>query len=160
MRPRVNVQKHFVQQGIDEVLAGTIRNLTLVRSVSGVPAGSSQVKEGAIISAIFIEMWFQAGSQQIGSVTATLEKRIGSMAAMTFLDSATLDDYTNKKNIFYTTQGLTPDANGNPLPLLRQWFKIPKGKQRFGLEDSLILNMSANVENLSICGVAIFKEQF
>ncbi len=81
------------------------------------------------------------------------------MAAMTFTNSATLDSYTNKKNLLYITQGVSPDANGNPVPVLRQWFKIPKGKQRFGLADALILNLSANVEDMTHCGVFIYKEQ-
>ncbi len=159
MRPRVNTKKHIVQQGINAITAGTIKNLLLARAVAA-PSGSTQVTEGSIITAIFIEMWYLATSSQPGSVTVTLEKRIGSMAAMSFTNSATLDAYTNKKNILYTTQGITPDSNGNPIPLLRQWLKIPKGKQRFGLEDSLILNISANVEGLTECGVAIYKEQF
>lgn len=81
------------------------------------------------------------------------------MPAMTFTNSATLDSYSNKKNVLYTTQGLTPDANGNPIPFVRQWFKIPKGKQRFGLTDSLVLNISANVEDVTHCGLMIYKEQ-
>ena len=123
-------------------------------------AGSVQVREGAIISAVYIEMWILAGSSQPGSFTISLEKRIGGQPAMTFLNSATLDSYPNKKNILYTTQGLSPDANGNPVPIMRGWYKIPKGKQRFGLSDSLILNMSANVEDMSHCGVFIYKEQY
>jgi len=123
------------------------------------PDAAAHVVEGARIEAIYIELWVLAGSQQPGSITVTVEKAISGLPSPTFIEMATLDTYANKKNIFYTTQGLTPDANGNPVPFIRQWFKIPKGKQRWGREDKLKLNISANVEDCTFCGLAIFKAQ-
>ncbi len=159
MRAKVNTKKHFVQYPIDVTPMATIKNITLARSVSA-PASSDEVTEGASISAIFVELWLLAGSQQPGNFIVTLEKRMGSMAAMTTVNASDLQNYTNKKNIFYTTEGLIGDANSNPTPVLRQWFKIPKSKQRFGLEDALILNISAGVEDITTCGFSTYKEQF
>ncbi len=118
---------------------------------------ANQVVEGSVIKAVYVEMWLLAGSQQPGSITVTLEKLIGSSTTMTFLESSQLFTYSNKKNILYCTQGITPDANGNPIPFLRGWFKIPKGKQRFGLNDRLLLNISANVEDCTFCGQFVYK---
>jgi len=59
----------------------------------------------------------------------------------------------------YTTQGLTSEQNANAVPIIRQWFKIPKGKQRFGLGDQMVLNISAAQEGVENCGMFIFKEQ-
>ncbi len=105
-------------------------------------------------------MWLLAGSQQPGSFQLTLEKISSNAPDMTHNDSTLLHDYGNKKNILYTTQGLVGDANTNPSPLLRQWFKIPKGKQRFGLGDKLNLNLSSFAENITSCGVIIYKEYY
>ncbi len=159
VRPTVNSEKHFRQLPINEEVAGTIRNIQLIRAVAD-PTTSSEVRVGAIVKAVFVEIWLLSGTSQPGSTTVTLEKQMGNQTNMTFLECATLHDYPNKKNVLYTTQGLTPDANGNPVPFMRMWYKIPKGKQRFGLEDNLQLNLCANVEGLTSCGVIIFKEYF
>ncbi len=159
MRAIINSNKHIVQEGIDEVMAGTIKNLQIVIAVAEPnTSNSDEVEQGSIIKAVYVEMWLLAGSQQPGSVTVTLEKVIASSTAMTFGASALLYNYANKKNILFTSQGLTPDANGNPVPFIRQWMKIPKGKQRFGLNDKLVFNISANLENVTFCGLYIYKE--
>ena len=154
----ITSKKHFVQQGIDSIMGGTIKNNSLVVGVAAPATASNQVLEGSVVKAVFIEYWLLAGSQQPGSITLTVMKRVGDSPHMSFTDSATLHTYPNKKNILYTTQGLTPDANGNPIPFVRMWVKIPKGKQRMGLGDQIVVNISANVENATICGVAIYKE--
>ncbi len=159
MKAPINSIKHIVQQGIDTVMGGTMQNITVVNAVSN-PDGdiSVQCEQGSIIKAIYFEMWLLAGSQQPGSITVTCEKVIANVAPMTFLQGSQLYTYPNKKNILYTTQGLTPDANGNPIPFIRQWIKIPRGKQRFGLNDKINFNIQANVEDATHCGLFIYKE--
>ena len=159
VRPTINSEKHLRQLPINQELAGTIRNIQVIKAVAS-PSTSSEIRVGAVVKAVYVEIWLLSGSSQPGSVTVSLEKLPGTSPEMSFVDSATLNDYGNKKNILYVTQGLTPDSNGNPVPFMRQWYKIPKGKQRFGLEDSLQLNLSANLETLDSCGVLIFKEYF
>ncbi len=154
----ITSKKHFVQQGIDSIMGGTIKNNSIVVGVQAPATASNQVFEGSVVKAVFVEYWLLAGGQQPGSITLTVMKRIGDSPHMTFAESAQLHTYTNKKNILYTTQGITPDANGNPIPFIRMWIKIPKGKQRFGLGDQLVVNISANVEDCTICGTAIYKE--
>jgi len=140
-------------------MAGTITNVVLARTVdaSNLTGLASEIATGTVLKAIYVEIWILAGAQQPGSFTVTVEKKVASTALMSFAQSATLNSYTNKKNILYTTQGVSPDANGNPVPVVRQWIKIPKGKQRFGLNDQVVLNLSANVENMTHCGLGIFK---
>ena len=155
----INSRKHILQIPINSVMQGTLLVTNAINSVKAgsVTADPRDVEEGAIVKAIFIELWLLAGSQQPGSVTLTFEKIVAGQIGMTFIESATLDSYKNKKNVLYTTQGLTPDANGNPVPFYRAWVKIPKGKQRFGLQDGFNINLSANVEDCSFCGLVIFK---
>ena len=82
---------------------------------------------------------------------------------MTQPDTVTLNDYPNKKNILKTSQGVIGDANTNTTPVFREWIAIPKGKQRMGLGDRLMLNVSCLAEaanDLEICGMFIYKEYF
>ncbi len=121
------------------------------------PVDAREVQVGTTVKAFYFEIWLLAGSQQPGSITVTVEKIPANASLPTFTDMATLNVYPNKKNILYTTQGLTPDANGNPIPFVRQWIPIPKGKQRFGLDDKMVFTISANVEDCTFCGLVIYK---
>ena len=160
VRPTVNSVKHIRQFPIEDITAGTIKNASIVTVSSQSPTGATQVRVGATVKAVYIELWVLANMNAVGSMTITVEKISSGGPAMTFTDSATLNEYANKKNILYTTQGLTPENDGNPVPFLRMWIKIPKGKQRFGLGDSLAMNVSANLEDHKICGTTIFKEYY
>ncbi len=102
-------------------------------------------------------MWVQGAGAQPGATTIIVEKLPGVGTNITAGEMAALDDYNNKKNIFYTTQGLVGDSNTNPAPLIRQWIKIPKGKQRFGLGDRLQFTILGLVDDIEFCGLAIYK---
>ncbi len=130
--------------------------------VRAVEASTSNIvtecPEGAQIRAVFVEMWL-VNSANDGHTVVILEKTTDNQLGATFTEMADLFSYTNKKNILFTHQGLTAnDGVGNPLPVIRQWFKIPKGKQRFGLGDRLVLTISNPSSNmLDRCGMMIFK---
>ncbi len=161
MRPKVHVEKHLVQISLATVAAGAISNLLLVNArAAPVAATPSSVREGCTISAIYIEMWIQTDDTALGSSIVTLEKVPGAGSVMTAAESALLNDYVNKKNVFYTQMGLTPTSIQFPMAVIKGWFKIPKGKQRFSLNDSIELNVHAQSNGLSICGFAVFKEQY
>ena len=159
VRPSINSEKHIRQIPINERIAGGVVSLDLVK-VEEVRTLAEHVRVGAVIKAVYVELWVQAGANQPGSITLIVQKLPTNTSNPTLIDMADLNGWHNKKNILYTTQGLTPDANGNPVPFVRMWIKIPKGKQRFGLGDSLTLSLSAAVENASHCGLAIFKEYY
>jgi len=101
----------------------------------------------------------------IGSVsnqffTITLEKLVGGTGSMSVAGSSDLFTYANKKNVLYTTQGLASnDGIAGPIRVMYGWYKIPKGKQRMGLTDKLMLNIhSRGSDDIIFCGVAIYKE--
>ncbi len=79
---------------------------------------------------------------------------------MSQAEHVALFDYDNKRNVMYHTQGITNDGVANATPFVRQWFKIPKGKQRMGLKESLNLAISTQAEAVNYCGFALYKEQF
>ena len=159
VRPTINSEKHMRQIPINVTMGGTVENLVLVLAAQN-PTTVNHVRVGAVVKAVWIELWVMANMNAIGSQTVIVEKLTSGQGGPTFLQMADLHDYTNKKNIFYTTQGLTGENDTNPIPIIRQWIKIPKGKQRFGLGDQLVISLSANLEDLQHCGNVIYKEYY
>ena len=152
--------KHYVQQSRSEVATVATTSLDIIISTEGTVANLvDEVPEGSTIKAVFVEMWLVDSSND-GSFIVSLEKRPGGLGAITFANSNALGTYANKRNILYMTQGLSPNNGvGNPVPIIRQWFKIPKGKQRFGLAERLVLNITNNGANdLEFCGFFTYKE--
>ncbi len=159
MRPTINTEKHIIQLGPATIALGAILPVSIAFSEAS-PATAVSVREGAKISAVYIEVWATGDDAALSSSVCTLEKRSGNMVAMTVGESAALNNYTNKKNILHTFQGLIPTNAQFPIPLLRGWFKIPKGKQRFGLQDLLVLNIHAALDGMTVCGFFVYKEQY
>ena len=160
MRPIIHSTKHIVQTPISQIATGTAENIVIINAVESTVANvATEVEEGTIIKAVFVEMWLQNQSN-LGHSIVILEKVPISNVGATFAEMGTLFTYDNKKNILFTHEGLTSnDAIGNPIPVIRQWVKIPKGKQRFGLGDSLRLTISnPSSNNLDRCGMFIYKE--
>ena len=160
MRPPIHSVKHYSPFAIDQITTGTVQNVVVVSAVVGTVADIGlEVVEGSLVKAVWVELWLQ-NQGNLGEFVAILEKVPESGNGATFANMANLFAYTNKKNILYTTQGLTSnDGVSGPVAVMRQWFKIPKGKQRFGLGDRLVIsiaNVSAN--DLNRCGIAVFKE--
>ncbi len=156
----VHSTKHYVQYPIDQILAGVKQNVLIARAVDVAAKNvANEVEEGSSVKAVFFELWLQ-NQGNLGEFICTITKDPENGTGPTFAEMAALADYPNKKNILYTTQGLTSnDGVSGPVPVLRNWIKIPKSKQRFGLGDSLnlsISNVSAN--DLNRCGFTTYKE--
>ena len=120
---------------------------------------ANEVAEGSSIKAIYIELWLQ-NQGTLGEAIVTVSKDPQNATGPSFVQQAALNSFPNKKNVLFTHQGLTSnDGVSGPVVILRNWVKIPKSKQRFGLGDGInlaISNVSAN--DLNRCGFAIFKE--
>ncbi len=150
----------MVQVSLATVAAGAINTKALAAVVEVPGTVSVDIREGAKISAIYVEMWVQSDDAALGTVIATVEKLPGSASVMTTTEAGALMDYDNKKNILVTHMGLIPNNVTYPMAIIREWIKIPKSKQRFGVEDSIMLNIFAQSNGLSMCGHAIYKEQY
>ncbi len=159
MRAPIHSKKHYFQTTLSTVTNGAITNQILVHAKE-TPTAVNEVEEGSIVKAVYVEYWIIQGTSSIGSFTAGLYKNPGGQNAMATADAAALGDYDNKKNILYVTQGLAPANTTFQLNVSRSWFKIPKGKQRFGLGDKLhffIRNNNA-ADDINFCGFATYKE--
>ncbi len=159
MRPVVNTEKHYVQFSLATTTAGTITNRTIVNAVA-VPTGDDEVREGSIVSAVYIEIWITGDDAVASTAIITLDKLGQGTASMTAAESADLGSYANKKNILHTMMGLAPPNTQYPMAAVKGWFKIPKGKQRFGFGDRLNLNIHGQSDGLTTCGFMTYKEQF
>ncbi len=134
----------------------------LARATFGVePANSSAVVVGSLIKAVFLEYWLLGESAQPCTATWSVEKTSNDATAMTQTQAQALNTYPNKKNVFKCGQGVIGDSNTSAVPVIREWVKIPKGKQRFGQGDELLFNISCigQADNgVQVCGMAIYKE--
>ncbi len=161
MRPKVHTEKHIVQQSLAVVASGALQAIVVAFAPqSRSEAAPSEIREGSSISAVYVEMWLTSDDAAQSTAIVTLEKRDGGIPVMTAANSAALNNYVNKKNVLHTFMGLIGTNVQYPTPAFRGWIKIPKGKQRFGLSDSLILNIHGQSNGLNMCGFFVYKEQY
>ena len=161
MRPVINTEKHLVQHSLFSVALGAVTNLSIVfAKAAPVAAVPQDCREGCVIKAVYVEMWITTDDANQGSSIVTLERVPGGASPMTAAQSASLDSYANKKNVLHTQMGLTPGNSQYPMASIKGWIKIPKGKQRFGISDRLILNIHGQSNGLTGCGFMVFKEQY
>ncbi len=159
MRPIIQSQKHYVQFSLSTVATVAISAEDIV-IVTTVPTGAvDNVKAGSIIKAVYVELWVLDQGND-GSAVVILSKNEASSFGPTFAQMNALGTYDEKKNIFFTHQGLTPnDGITSPRLVMRGWYKIPRSKQRFGLGDALRLTIANNsAQGLNYCGFATYKE--
>ncbi len=161
MRPIISSKKHYVQISQSTVSQAALVNTELVDAIEGAHSSPTHIAEGNVVKAVWIEFWLgTASATVVGSYTVVVYKNPGSGHGLTAGEAAALHDYTNKKNIFYASQALSPPTDGGLVCVLKQWIKIPKGKQRFGLADRFTIgvrNNNATAIDLNFCGMAVFK---
>ena len=158
MRPIIHSKKHINQFTLTNVAFGTSLPANVAVAVENPSGVAEEVEVGSQVKAVYVEFWLIGDDNTVSTHVLTVEKRVAGQDAMTHIQSLTLHTYPNKKNIFYTTQGILGDMNTNPIPVVRQWIKIPKGKQRMGLGDRIVVNFSAITGDHQLCGETIYKE--
>jgi len=162
MRAPINSIKHYVQNTNLLVVVGGISSVTIVDSVvAPAAATTSEVTQGSIVKAIFIEDWIIANETannpcQFGYAIMKLPSGI---VPPTFTEMNNLSAYDNKKNIFFVSQGiLAQGTSAQAIPVHRAWVKIPRGKQRMGLGDKIVSVFIAVNEQMNRCGIKTYKE--
>ncbi len=163
MQAPINTRKHFVPFTNTVVANGVRQALTVVQSVvAPAVANVFEVKEGSVLKAIHVEYWIiNTGATNTDTqFIFTVEKVPVGAPGVTFTNMSNLMSYENKRNIFYTSQGvLGPQIDGSPsIPVIKDWLLIPKGKQRFGLGDRIQVSLAAIGTTINFCGISIYKE--
>ena len=161
MKPIIQSEKWVLQQSLIQIDGSDNATIIIARASEDAVAKNTlpDIAVGSNIKAIYCELWLLSATSGIGTFIVTVEKSVNDAAIpIPFGNMTALDSYANKKNIFYTSQGVIGDMNSNAVPVVRQWVRIPKGKQRMGRGDQMIINVTAQVPtDLSICGVFIYK---
>ncbi len=159
VRPMVTSHKHIKQISTSTVAFGAAANENIVIAAQDpVRTASTNCAVGAIVKAIYVEMWVMGADNQPTAAMLAVEKRPSGLSVMSFADSQNLHSYPNKNNLFEIHQGLVGDANSNPTPFFRGWVKIPKGKQRMSIGDTISLTLTGIVGDVEYCGMFIWKE--
>ncbi len=153
--------KHMINIENAQVASGVANPIELVQAVAQADVAQfTDVVEGSLVKTVFLEMWIKsfAAAGEDTKFQLVLEKVPQNANPITFTQMNNLMTYPNKKNILYTSQGVIGDLTTQSIPIVRQWFMIPKGKQRFGLGDELIVSVSATAAVIQRCGLCIYKE--
>ncbi len=162
MQAPINSIKHYVGSAKFNIALGTSTTLEIVDVVAApVSPDREKVKEGSVIKAIHFEYWLiaDAGVGTNTQFVMTIEKSPSGVVDPAFSDMLNLGGYKNKKNILYTTQGVvTSDSVGTAIPVIRDWLKIPRGKQRFGSSDRMLVTFATVESQITVCGMATYKE--
>ncbi len=160
MKAPIHSSKHYVQMSRFTVatVARVNQDLVIASKIQDINA-VDEVVEGALVKAVYVELWLLNSSND-GSDIVTLTKTTAGSIGPSFTECNALGTYDEKKNILFTHQGLSSNNGvGNPIPIMRGWYKIPKSKQRFGLGDRLVLTIANNgPSTLEACGFALYKE--
>ncbi len=159
VRPMVHSTKHYIQNSLETITAGSVNNNTLVDSVDvGDKNLAQEVEEGNSVKAIWIEQWVRGATAVGGSFVYAVYKVPGGAGAFSAAEMAALQSADNKKNVLYMTQALSNDQLSTAIPMHKGWLKIPKSKQRMGLGDRIIASFFAQALDANICGMATYKE--
>ncbi len=159
----INTNKHFIARTNSTITGGTVVALVIADAVVAPAAANTfDVVEGAVIKAFRSEMWISS-DEATGNLTQCviiIEKVPSNQVPATFVNMQNLQAYDNKKNILFTFQGNIGSTNDGAQPMspIRDWLLIPKGKQRFGRGDRLIMSIAAITQNIQTCGMFIYKE--
>ena len=160
MRAPIHSKKHFHQITLSTATTLAVSNTTVIDAVAIQAVDApNEIQEGAIVKAVFVELWV-IGATLDQFFTIIFAKYPAGAGAASFTEMTNLSTWDNKKNILFTTQGLANnDGVSGVVPVMRQWFKIPKGKQRFGLGDRMRIQVaSRGDDDIKFCGIAIYKE--
>ncbi len=159
VRPMVHSIKHVVQFSIASLLSGNVRENPIAVAVAPQDVNlPTEVVEGSTIKAVYLEYWYIGDGATTSELVTAVVKQPAGRVAMTAGEMQAIHTYDNKKNIFEIHQGLLGKVGTNPVNVFRHWIKIPKGKQRFGLGDSIAVNSFAGGSDFFLCGFATFKE--
>ncbi len=161
MKAPITARKHYVQFTEFNVASATVTELALVDAKDLLAVNApNEVVEGSVVKAIYVELWLTTDAATTGSFVVVLEKVESEAATPVLTEMTTLMNYNNKKNILFCSQGiLATEASGNPTPVMRQWFKIPRGKQRMGQDDQIrVLVAAIGANQITGCSFSTYKE--
>ncbi len=118
----INAIKHMVNIENSAVADAARRTIIVVQGVAQNAVSAVQdVVEGAIVKAVYVELWFKgnavAGTED--KFQFVIEKLVSGSNGITFTEMNNLMTYENKRNILFTSQGVTGDLTTQSVPIHR-----------------------------------------
>ncbi len=159
----INTIKHYVQRSKTATTSGALATIVVVDAVIDPDTGPTfDVRQGSVIKAIYFEYWVlsQGATGTFAQFNLIIEKVPSGLASVTAAQLNNLQAYDNKKNVLYATQaiiGAGVDGQG-AIPMVKGWQLIPKGKQRMGLGDRIVVSFTPTAQTEDTCGFATYKE--
>jgi len=160
----INSIKHYVHITQANVLTATTKSVVIANATSVATAGANanDVEEGSLVKAIFLEYWiYESGATGTAAqYNFIIEKKPAGATAITYAQMINLGAYPNKKNVLFSAQALMGsmlDGQG-VIPLFKNWIMIPKGKQRMGLGDQIVVTFAPTGSTFAVCGMSTYKE--
>ncbi len=163
MKPVITSVKHYVHV-TNQTLASNVALAIVVADAVVAPATGNafDVKEGSIVKAVHLELWLQnvGASNNATQFELVIEKVPANQASVTNTQILNLGAYLNKKNILFTSQGIIANSvdGANSVPIIRDWVLIPKGKQRMGQGDRIVMTIFNLGFLMRVCGLQTYKE--
>ncbi len=159
----INSVKHYVPRPNVSLASGAGQgNVVVDAVVAPATAAASDVKEGAVVKAVHLEYWLWGGGTTgvDTQFVIVVEKTPSGGTAIGAAQMLNMGAYQNKKNILYQSQGVIGAGvdGSQAIPVIRDWLLIPKGKQRFGFGDRLVVSFTTVGSAIQICGQATYKE--
>jgi len=159
MAAPIQSEKHYVQNPEFNVAANGLAGQDAVNAVQVLnKTGTTNVEEGSLVKAIWFEYWLTSLTSGKTFAVVAIMKTPSGAPNPTNSNMQNLSAFVNKKNVLWTFEGLIPANDQNPVPIVRQWIKIPKGKQRMGLGDKVSIFFAASGVGMTACGFTTYKE--
>ncbi len=152
--------KHIVDKSATITATAVLPEVLINTKDAPVLANTTEVETGAKVHGIFINVQIQA-NQSINAIPniymAIYKSPGGNIPA---IDPAQTGSNADKKQIIHQEMNFveTTSNTANPRTLFKGVVVIPRGMQRFGADDELIMSLKSNAINFSYCVQCIFKE--
>ncbi len=153
--------KHYVQRSNTSQASGAISVHYAVSAVVAPAATNTyDVAEGSVVKNVFVEFWIRSngGAGTSDQFNAMFLKTPSGVTDPSYAEILNLASYKNKKNVLFNTQGVVGDNTTGAVNVIRQWIKIPKGKQRCGFGDKFMFAIATTGQSLQTCGFFTYKE--
>ncbi len=152
--------KHIVDSSAT-LAAATTLPVTLVKGVDApVLANTPEVETGAKVHGIFLNVQVSANEASGGIPNIYMAVFKNPSGNISTIDPVGTGDDPNKKAIIHQEMIMfaPTGTQGLPRTLFKGVIVIPRGMQRFGIDDELVVVLRAPSVNVKVCVQCIYKE--
>ncbi len=153
--------KHIVDNNSTVSAGVTLPTVLILGRDAPVIAATREVETGSKVHGIFLNVQIQGNQISSGGIPniymAVYKSKGGNIPT---IDPTATGSNPDKSNIIHQEMGMfqSDSVDGNPKTLFKGVIVIPKGLQRFGLDDELVMTLRSTAINYKNCSQCIYKE--